>query len=118
MDSDTLEKLPLPKTVNYTDEELEVHRRFIEDDTESSKPLSSSTDSGGKPSAISGWLGYLKPYFNLKTIAVLILLFFLISSNYFYEFLNTIKYLNEQPMKIRLTQIALFLSAGYCTQYL
>lgn len=114
MDSDTLEKLPLPKTVNYTDEELEVHRRFIEDDTESSKPLTE----GDKSSANNGWTGYLKPYFNLKTIAVLILLFFLISSNYFYDFLNTIKYLNEQPMKIRLTQIALFLSVGYCTQYL
>lgn len=115
MDSDSLEKLPLPKSINYTDEELEVHRRFIEDDNEESRALKNDADSGGSS---GGWYSSLKPFMSLKIILVLILLAMLISSTYFYEFLNTIKYLNEQPMKIRITQLLLFTGLGYCTQYM
>jgi hypothetical protein len=112
MDSDSLEKLPLPKSINYTDEELEVHRRFIEDDNEEARAINDSAGSG------SGWYSSLKPFMSLKIILVLILLAALISSTYFYDFLNTIKYLNEQPMKIRITQLILFIGLGYCTQYM
>lgn len=115
MDSDSLEKLPLPKTVTYTDEELEVHRRFIEDDNEETKALKNDDGSSGGG---SGWYSSLKPFMSLKIILVLILLAALISSTYFYDFLNTIKYLNEQPMKIRITQLVLFTGLGYCTQYM
>jgi hypothetical protein len=121
MDSDSLEKLPLPKSINYTDEELEVHRRFIEDDNEEARAINDSasgTGSSGGASGGSGWYSSLKPFMSLKIILVLILLAALISSTYFYDFLNTIKYLNEQPMKIRITQLVLFIGLGYCTQYM
>jgi hypothetical protein len=117
MDSDSLEKLPLPKSINYTDEELEVHRRFIEDDNEEARAINDSGASGSSGSG-SGWYSSLKPFMSLKIILVLILLAALISSTYFYDFLNTIKYLNEQPMKIRITQLVLFIGLGYCTQYM
>ncbi len=118
-DYDSLEELPLPKSVSYSSEELEVHKRFIEDDNDSSKPIASGGGSGGI--AKNEWLPdscqFLAPFLNLKSIALLIILLFVIWSSYFKEFLNTIKYLNEQPMKIMITQIILSVVFGFLTQY-
>ena len=117
-DYDSLEELPLPKSVSYSSEELEVHKRFIEDDNDSSKANASGSGGG---IAKNEWLPdscqFLAPFLNLKSIALLIILLFVIWSSYFKEFLNTIKYLNEQPMKIMITQIILSLVFGFLTQY-
>jgi hypothetical protein len=116
MDSDSLDSLPLPKSVSYSQEELEVHRRFIDDDNDKSKPLSDTSGVSGD-SWIPDSCKFMRPFLNLKSIALLIILLFVIWSSYFKDFLNTIKYLNEQPMKITITQILLSLIFGFFTQY-
>lgn len=106
-DSDSLETLPVPKTVKYSSEEIDVHNRFIEDDKK--EVLTEEEVVSDK---------WYSPFMSLKIIAVIILLAFAISSNAFYNFLDTIKYLNEQPMKIRVTQLTTFVILSYLTQYL
>lgn len=97
---DPLDKLPLPKTINYTEEEKDILSRFIEPDN---------------PSESKNEWGTMQ--ISLKNLFIIFILFCIFANTYFHAFLDTITYFNGSPLKIYIASGTLFLLSSLIILY-